>query len=82
MMIMYAKRTTSYRAGGKCENASITYGDAVNQHFPDRREVKALTWCENTAEYAVTGRNIPRTSLYCADCVRGIDPNVMIVEKL
>jgi hypothetical protein len=77
-----AKRTTSYRAGNKCENALITYGDATNKHFPDRREIKALTWCENTAEYAVTGRNIPRTSLYCGDCASKIDRNAMIVEKL
>lgn len=69
---MAKTRTESYRQNGECENAEIVYGDAPNQHFPDRREVKNLKWCPNPAEYAVTGHSIPRTSLYCGSCVEAI----------
>lgn len=74
-------RDRSRRPGGLCENAEIEYGDAPNKHFPNRREVKALLFCPNLAEYKVTGRNIPRSSYYCGGCA---DPlkSTMIVEKL
>lgn len=72
----------SRRTGGLCENALIEYGDVVNQHFPDRREIKRLIWCENRAEYKVTGRNIPRSSYYCGACVEDMNPAVMRIEKM
>ena len=72
----------SRRPDGKCENAVIEYGDAVNPHFPDRRSVKTLVWCENPAEYKVTGRNIARSSYYCGGCVASLDPSAVTVEKV
>lgn len=74
--------TGSRRPDGKCENALIEYGDAPNRHFPDRREVKRLIWCENPAEYKVTGRNIKRSSYYCGACASTMNPDVMIIEKM
>lgn len=70
----------SRRTGGLCENAVIEYGEAMNKHFPDRREIKTLIWCENVAEYKVTGQNIRRVSYYCGSCVEGMDSRR--VEKI
>jgi hypothetical protein len=72
----------SRRPGGLCENAEIEYGDAPNRHFPNRREIKRLLWCDNVAEYKVTGRNIKRSSFYCGACTEKIDPDVMLIEKI
>ena len=62
----------SRRDGGLCENALIEYGDAPNAHLPDRREIKALIWCKNPAEFKVSGVNIPRASFYCSPCTDDI----------
>lgn len=70
----------SRRPGGLCENAEIEYGPAPNKHFPDRREVRALIFCDNVAEFKVTGRHIKRSSYYCGACASTMTG--MIVEKL
>jgi hypothetical protein len=44
---------SSRRPGGKCENAEIEFDDRPNVHFPDRRAIKAIVWCETPAEYRV-----------------------------